>query len=670
LYISAIRIGRFRHLVDVEIVAPVQRDSSSAIVLAGPNGGGKSSVLEVVSYAISNSFAYSYGASRSLGDHSFEVDIGLTPDEARLLKEWLDANPGYGGFPLEELQQLIADRWYTRYFNATPADPLLQARHDRAHNLVQQVLRQQYGRPVGFFLPPDRSYPAAGFEQQKLLNRQDVHQRTLNAAFQRPDFQYRDMLDILIEQQYHFLRTLGQYHLALDEGEPALAKPENPITPYNELLQRLLPEYSITPPPDDGPPNNLWVKIPGSVVIPFSDLSSGEKEVFFILANFIRQDVTNAIVMVDEPELHLHPELARRLVRTMLDIKPGNQIWLATHNPEVFDEVGSDRTFFVSRVDQNTAVVRRASDADEAEVVLKEMFGFSGYIGVGRSLVFLEGEASSNDRKLLSRLFGADMASVKLVPAGGVETVGRINSAVLHIIESGLAWMTFYAIRDRDYLTDAEVDGYNAHPSGRFRVLKRCHIENYLLDDLIISHVLTDVFDRATTEAEVTELLRGTARGMSAEVLAAMVGYRLQRLTWPEDFSGASSFQGVSLYVADGSVHQERRTAILNQFRQTAAEVRTASSTRIAEPQVDELVNVCETELVSALSESAPDQTWRERFPGKRLLQTFAKNLGIKDAAAFHNSIILRLAETPERVPSELQNLMAVVKTGAPFPSA
>lgn len=667
MFIKGIRIARFRHLADVELVTPVQRDASSAIVLAGPNGGGKSSILEIISYAISNSFAYSYAASRSLGDHSLEVDIGLTSDEARLLKEWLDANPGYGGFPLEELQQLIADRWYTRYFNAVPADPQMQARHDRAHNLVQQVLRQQYGRPVGFFLPPDRSYPAAGFEQQKLLNRQDVRQRTLNAAFQRPEFQYRDMLDFLIEQQYHFLRTLGQYHLALEEGEPAPAKPENPITPYNDLLQRLLPEYSITAPPDEGPPNNLWVKIPGSLVIPFSDLSSGEKEVFFILANFIRQDVANAIVMVDEPELHLHPELARRLVRTMLDIKPGNQIWLATHNPEVFDEVGSDRTFFVSRVDQTSGVVRRASDADDAEVVLKEMFGFSGYIGVGRSLVFLEGEASSNDRKLFSRLFGADMASVKLVPAGGVETVGRINSAVLHIIESGLAWMTFYAIRDRDYLTDAEVSLYNAHPSGRFRVLKRCHIENYLLDDFIIADVLTDVFDRPTSETEVTDLLRETARSMTAEVLAAMVGYRLQRLTWPEDFSGASTFRGVSLYEPDGGVHEERRTAILNQFRQSAADIREAASSRISEPQVDQLVSVCETEMASALSEAAPDQTWRERFPGKRLLQAFAKSVGVKDAAALHNSIILRLAETQDRVPEELTQLMTVVKSGTPF---
>ena len=550
--------------------------------------------------------------------------MGLTAAEARLIDEWLTQSGQRPSYPVEELQQLARERGYTRYFNSAPADPSTQARHDRAHNIVLNALRQQYGRPTGFSLPADRSYPATGFETQRLLSQQDWQQRTLNAAFQQSAFQYRDMLDFLIERQYHFLRQLGQYHLALEEGTGGADKPVNPITPYNDLLQRLLPDYALTPPPGDGPPSNLWIKIPGGEVLPFSDLSSGEKEVFFVLANFIRQDVADAIVIVDEPELHLHPELGRRLVRMMIDVKPGNQSRLATHNPEIFDEVGADRTFFVAR-ESGKVTVTRASNADDAENLLKEMFGFSGYIGVGRSLVFLEGEVSSIDRKLFSRLFGPDMAGVKLVPAGGVETVGRINSAVLQVIESGLARMSCYAIRDRDYLTDEEVEHYDAHASGRFRVLKRCHIENYLLDDAVISKVLSEIYERDVDEATTATMLSEVARDMSAEVLVSMVAFKLQRLTWPEDFARGSTFKGVSLFEDGGRVADGRTDAIQAMFLAAAAQVREENAARISDAATETLVAECQDEVVSWLTASVPGQTWRERFPGKRLLELFAE---------------------------------------------
>ena len=74
---------------------------------------------------------------------------------------------------------------------------------------------------------------------------------------------------------------------------------------YGELLARLYPDYSFAEAPADIP-DNLYVNIPSGDRIAFQDLSSGEKEVFFILSFFLRNDVRDAIVVLDEPELHLH----------------------------------------------------------------------------------------------------------------------------------------------------------------------------------------------------------------------------------------------------------------------------------------------------------------------------------------------------------------------------
>lgn len=135
-----------------------------------------------------------------------------------------------------------------------------------------------------------------------------------------------------------------------------------------------------------------------------SDLSSGEKEVFFILSFFLRHDVSNAVIVIDEPELHLHPELARLLVKTMQSIKAGNQVWLATYNPEIIDEAGRDRVIYIARDPQTfESTVIKGTDEAEAIRIMRDMFGFSGYIGIAKRMVFLEGENSSADLSALSQ---------------------------------------------------------------------------------------------------------------------------------------------------------------------------------------------------------------------------------------------------------------------------
>jgi len=53
MFIKQIRIRKYRHIENLEVgqfLTP--SDSSDLIVFAGPNGGGKSSVLELISQAL------------------------------------------------------------------------------------------------------------------------------------------------------------------------------------------------------------------------------------------------------------------------------------------------------------------------------------------------------------------------------------------------------------------------------------------------------------------------------------------------------------------------------------------------------------------------------------------------------------------------------------------
>ncbi len=95
MYIKHIDIRKYRHIENLEFggfLAP--SDASDCIVVAGPNGGGKSSILELISLALANSWSLTYQLNRSAPDSSFEVCVGLLPSEVKLIKSKIGTHPG------------------------------------------------------------------------------------------------------------------------------------------------------------------------------------------------------------------------------------------------------------------------------------------------------------------------------------------------------------------------------------------------------------------------------------------------------------------------------------------------------------------------------------------------------------------------------------------------
>lgn len=667
MYVREIRIKKFRHLTDVTLGPFAQPpEHSDLIALAGPNAGGKSSVLELLTYALSNSWSLAYQQSRTMSSNSFEVAIAITPNELELVREYVtESGSEYAPDVASYLDQ---SGTYYRAYNF--ADGNYQARsalYNQIHDLVTRSLRNHYHRSLGFFLKSDRSYPAKSFNRNRIFEYESMTKldHIWSMAYNTSELQYADMFDFLVQQRYHYFQRLGSYHHKLNEGSPSEPMPTDPLQPYDELLQRLFADYQFANATEDVP-TNLFVRIPAGEVVPFGDLSSGEKEVFFLLAFFLRHDVTNAVIVIDEPELHLHPELARTLVRTMQSIKKGNQVWIATHNSEIIDEAGRDRVFYLARdPETQTSVVVPGTDEAEAARQLKDLFGYSGYIGIARSLVFLEGTDSSSDRKMFSALFPEYGSKVKFVPSGSNAHLPRINAAVLSILEQGIGAMQFYLIRDRDYLTDAYVIELGGHGSGRVAVLARHEIENYLLDYDLIAKVQTEIFARPTTADQVRDELRAIAKRMSTNVLRDMVQYRLNLRFGPADFSIGAYMRGEETLDDDGQWIPAKTNAMTARFVEKAQEVADALSGSTSNPAIGELVLMCQSEVKAALD--GEDDGWRILFPGKELIDAYASQQGLGRRPAFHNSLIKELSTNPDHIPPELARIIEVIAEGNAF---
>jgi ABC-type branched-subunit amino acid transport system ATPase component len=663
MYVREIRIGKFRHLEGV-VLGPFSEPpgASEVVVLAGPNGGGKSSVLELVSHALSDAWSLKMRLGRTFADYSFEVAIGLTGEERELVRQHLEST---GASYAEDVLEYLREKGlYYRAFNFPDGEYTKnQPLYNQIHSWVTLALRDHYKRSLGFFLRSDRSYPSRKFQRDRIFEYRTMTEvnHIWRVGFELSEAQYADVYDYLVLQRYHYIHQLGidRYRGMVGSGGGGSAGPD-PLGPYEDLLRWLFPGYALAEKAEEVP-TDLFVRLPDGEVIPFGDLSSGEQEVFFLLAFFLRHNVTNAIIVIDEPGLHLHPQLARLLVRSMQSVRPGNQIWLGTHNAEIIDEAGRDRVHYLMR-DEETGKCSLVRGSDEAEAVqaLRDMFGLAGYIGVARTIVFLEGEDSSADRKVFSSLFSQSGGQVKLVPCGSVENLPRVNAAVLAILESNLGWIRFYAVRDRDYLTEEMAAEYERRSSGKIRVLRRKEIENYLLDENIIAAVQRRIYNQAVKAEDVLESLRSVARGMAGEVLRDMVAFRLRMALLPGNLSVGEYLRNQEVVSGSGEWNEEKVRGVTDWLWERAKGVVATVGSAADRKRIEETVRQCQEEIGNALE----GEGWRVVFPGKRLLEEYTKVAGLGKPIVLQNSIIKELAGEPDAVAVELRELMAALLQG------
>jgi energy-coupling factor transporter ATP-binding protein EcfA2 len=83
--------------------------------------------------------------------------------------------------------------------------------------------------------------------------------------------------------------------------------------------------------------------------IPVDQLSSGEIEVLTMAGWFTMHDLRGGIVLIDEPELHMHVQWHRAIMRALRVLLPETQIIVATHSWDILKSVMSYERFTLLR---------------------------------------------------------------------------------------------------------------------------------------------------------------------------------------------------------------------------------------------------------------------------------------------------------------------------------
>lgn len=93
-----------------------------------------------------------------------------------------------------------------------------------------------------------------------------------------------------------------------------------------------------------------------------NELSSGEKQLFLRTLAIKMLEPENSIIMIDEPELSLHPKWQQKIVDVYRKIGRNNQIILATHSPHILGSVEKENIILLEKNENGIVEVKTGDE--------------------------------------------------------------------------------------------------------------------------------------------------------------------------------------------------------------------------------------------------------------------------------------------------------------------
>lgn len=191
----------------------------------------------------------------------------------------------------------------------------------------------------------------------------------------------------------------------------------------------------------------VQTKIKGSEsnVYNCSEMSDGERVIFYLIGQCLAAP-KNGIIIIDEPEIHLHKSIQVPLWREIESLRTDCLFIYMTHDVDFAAALPEAKKIWLKSYDGNSWDWEEVPDIDGLpEALLIEI------LGSRKPVVFVEGDNGSYD----ASLYRALLDDFLVIPSGSCSQVIRKVKALKD--SSQLHHMEVFGIVDRDRLTENEI---------------------------------------------------------------------------------------------------------------------------------------------------------------------------------------------------------------------
>ena len=147
----------------------------------------------------------------------------------------------------------------------------------------------------------------------------------------------------------------------------------------NEIFENLSIDVKVEDISQDGRNITLFTNSSGDE-FDINELSSGEKQLFLRTLAIKMLNPENSIILIDEPELSLHPKWQQRIVDVYRKIGKNNQVIIATHSPHILGSVKKENIMLLDKDGEGKIVIKTGDELYDSygqptERILEDIMG-------------------------------------------------------------------------------------------------------------------------------------------------------------------------------------------------------------------------------------------------------------------------------------------------------
>jgi len=314
--------------------------------------------------------------------------------------------------------------WF-RYLNYFEKVKYLIEKYNENKADAEKIKELKY---VFKFFSPNRFHEGQLFEislpgQSRTQKLKEIKQKTSKTA--TSDITYSTYY---FSRIFNALRTNNQ--LLIENDDPNVKKfhDDLQVKEVKELLA-LVGDYDFDVETVSVDDNKFKFKIvAGGQEIDFKNLSSGEKEVLNFIFIILSLDLRDALVLVDEPEIHLHPQWQNKLIKLFQKLYEERKIQfiISTHSPVFVNRETIANIVRIYKPSKQTQIAPREKTDDWREALMQEedlidiiTYSNSSKLFFADRVVLVEGITDEIIFSYLIKTLGQSRESIEVISVNG-----------------------------------------------------------------------------------------------------------------------------------------------------------------------------------------------------------------------------------------------------------